>query len=94
MSDQLWTIERISEALGSPDLTKRFLGEINKAPAAQILPVFAKWQGIAESVSAGVERAREIAAAEAAGEIPPGEFEDVTQQVRDDAEKLRSRSAA
>jgi hypothetical protein len=94
MTDQLWTIERISEALGSPELTKRFLGEINKAPAADLLPVFAKWQGIAESILSGVERAREIAAAQAAGEPAPGEFEDVTQQVRDDAEKLRARSAA
>ncbi|MGW2371710.1 hypothetical protein [Kitasatospora sp. NPDC001683] len=94
MTDQPWTIERISEALGSPDLTKRFLGEINKASAADLLPVFARWQGIAESIRAGVERAREIAAAEAAGSPVPGEFEDVTEQVIEDAERLRARNAA
>ncbi|MFG2919289.1 hypothetical protein ACGF0D_41230 [Kitasatospora sp. NPDC048298] len=94
MSDQPWTIERISEALSSPDLTTRFLGEINRAPAADLLSTFAKWQAIAESISAGVERAREIVAAQLAGETVPGEWEDVTDQVRSKATELRSRSAA
>ncbi|MEU6233826.1 hypothetical protein [Kitasatospora sp. NPDC047058] len=94
MTDQPWTIERITEALGSPDLTQRFLGEINRAPAAELLAVFARWQGIAESTVAAVERGREIAAAQAAGQPIPGEWEDITDQVRADAAKLKSRSAA
>ncbi|MFF0409101.1 hypothetical protein ACFYUY_01530 [Kitasatospora sp. NPDC004745] len=94
MTDQPWTIERITEALGSPELTQRFLGEINRAPAAQILGVFARWQGIAESMVTAVDRGREIVAAQAAGRPIPGEWEDVTEQVRADAEILKSRSAA
>jgi len=94
MSDQPWTIERISDALGNPTLAQRFLGEINRAPAHQLLHVFAKWQGIAESTLDAVQRGREIAAAEARGEEPPGEWIDVTDRVLADAARIRARGAA
>ncbi|MEU5580971.1 hypothetical protein ABZ791_30305 [Streptomyces huasconensis] len=94
MSDQPWTIERICGALGSPTLSQCFLGEINKAPAHELLHVFAKWERIAKDTVAAVERGREIAAAEARGEEPPGEWIDVTDRVLADAARIRSRGAA
>ncbi len=55
MSDQAWTIESICEALGNPTLSQRFLGEINRAPAHELLTVFAKWRAIAAGVSVAAE---------------------------------------
>ena len=94
MSDQPWTIERISDALGNPTLAQRFLGEINRAPAHQLLQVFAKWERIAKDTLAAVARARELAAYDARGEEPPGEWIDVTDRVLAEAERIRARGAA
>ena len=94
MSDQPWTIESISDALGNPTLAQRFLSEINRAPAHEILDVFAKWQGRAQRTLEAVQRGREIAAAEARGEEPPGEWIDVTERVLTEAARIRSQGAA
>ena len=94
MSEQPWTIESIRDALGNPSLAQRFLGEINRAPAHQLLAVFAKWERIAKDTVAAVERGRKIAAAEAQGEEPTGEWIDVTDRVLADADRIRSRGAA
>ncbi|MFI1970775.1 hypothetical protein BLA24_09320 [Streptomyces cinnamoneus] len=91
---RVWSIERIRDALGSPDLSQRFLGEICRAPADEVLAVFTKWQGIAERTLAAVERGRQAAAAEAAGGEVPGEWIDITQKVQEDAALVRSRGAA
>lgn len=94
MSDQPWTIESIRDALGNPALAQRFLGEINRAPAHQLLAVFARWERIAKDTLAAVERGRAIAAAEARGEQPTGQWVDVTDRVLSDATRIRSRGAA
>ena len=94
MSGEAWTIERIRDALGNPALAQRFLGEVNKAPAPQLLTVFAKWQGIAERTLAAVQRGREAAAIEAAGGEVPGDWHDVTDRVLQEAERIRARGAA
>ncbi|MFB7244603.1 hypothetical protein ACFCYX_19345 [Streptomyces populi] len=94
MDEQPWTIESIRDALGNPALAQRFLGEINRAPAHELLHVFAKWERIAKDTLAAVERGREIAAAEARGEEPPGEWTDVTDRVLADAARIRARGAA
>jgi hypothetical protein len=94
MSEQPWTIERIRDALGSPTLAQRFLGEINRAPAHELLGVFARWERIAKDTIAAVERGREIAAAEARGEQPTGEWSDATDRVMAEADRIRSRGAA
>ncbi|MEU5777760.1 hypothetical protein ABZ819_31210 [Streptomyces venezuelae] len=52
MSEQPWTIESIRDALGNPLLAQRFLSEINKAPAHELLGVFAKWERIAKDTLA------------------------------------------
>lgn len=94
MSNQPWTIERISDALGNPALASRFLGEINRAPAHELLAVFARWERIAKDTLAAVQRGQEIAAAEARGEEPSGEWIDATDRVLADAERIRTRGAA
>lgn len=94
MNDQPWTIERISDALGNPTLSQRFIGEINRAPAHQLLAVFARWERIAKDTLAAVERGRELAAYDARGEEPPGEWLDVTDRVLAEAERIRARGAA
>ena len=94
MSEQPWTIERICDALGNPTLASRFLGEINRAPAHQLLQVFAKWQGIAQRTVDAVQRGREAAAIEAAGGDIPGEWHDVTDRVQEVAARVRARGAA
>jgi hypothetical protein len=94
MSEQPWTIERICDALGNPVLAQRFLSEINRAPAHQLLQVFAKWQGIAQRTLDAVQRGREAAAIEAAGGEIPGEWHDVTGRVLEEAARIRSRGAA
>jgi hypothetical protein len=90
MAGDAWTIETIRDALGDPELAQRFIGQINCAPAHELLQVFAKWQRIAENSLAAVERARELAAAEERGEDPPGEWIDRTDQVLSEAERIRS----
>lgn len=94
MSDQPWTIERICESLGDPKLTQRFLSEINRAPAHQILTVFAKWERIAKNLDAAFEGTREILDAEARGEEPPGQWIDGTERLRAAAERIRPQGAA
>lgn len=94
MSNQPWTIERISDALGNPALASRFLGEINRAPAYELLAVFARWERIAKDTLAAVQRGQEIAAAEARGEEPSGEWIDATDRILADAERIRTRGAA
>lgn len=89
-----WTIETIRDALGNPSLAQRFLSEINRAPAHQLLLVFAKWERIAKDTLASVERAREMAAYEARGEEPPGEWIDATDRVLLEAERGQDRGAA
>lgn len=94
MSDQPWTIESISDALGNPTLAQRFLGEINRAPAHQLLAVFAKWERIAKDTVAAFERGREIAAAVQRGEEPPGDWIDGTERIQRAAERIGSQGAA
>lgn len=94
MGDQAWTIERISHALGNPTLASRFLSEINRAPAHQLLAVFARWERIAKDTLAAVERGRELAAYDARGEEPPGEWIDGGERVQAIAARVRSQGAA
>jgi hypothetical protein len=94
MSTEPWTIENIREALGNPKLSKRFLAEINKAPAHQLLAVFAKWERVAKDTVAAVERGREIAAAEERGEDPTADWPDITNLVRAEAQRNTSRNVA
>ncbi|MFI5660971.1 hypothetical protein [Streptomyces sp. NPDC051684] len=94
MSEQPWTIESIRDALGNPALAQRFLSEINKAPAHELLHVFAKWERIAKDTLAAVRRGRRLAEYEARGEEPPGEWTDGTDRVLAEAARIRSRGAA
>lgn len=94
MSDETWTIESICEALGNPELSKRFLGEINRAPAHALLTVFAKWQSIAAGMSAAAQRGRDLAEAEAATGEVPGEWVDMSDRVQAEAASARSRGVA
>jgi hypothetical protein len=94
MNEQPWTIERICDALGNPALASRFLAEINRAPAHQLLAVFARWERIAKDTLAAVERGREIAAAEARGEEPAGEWIDGAERLQQIAARIGSRGAA
>ncbi|WP_412079006.1 hypothetical protein ACLF6K_37315 [Streptomyces xanthophaeus] len=89
-----WTIERICHALGHPTLSQRFLGEINRAPAHELLSVFARWERVAKDTTAAVQRGRDIAAAQAQGEDPTASWADATDRVQADAERLRARGAA
>jgi hypothetical protein len=94
MSDQPWTIQRIADALGNPTLAQRFLSEINRAPAHQLLQVFAKWEQIAKNTLAAFEDSHEIVAAVQRGEEPFGDWIDGTERLRQAAERIRSQGAA
>ncbi|MEV0222256.1 hypothetical protein [Streptomyces sp. NPDC050704] len=94
MNSAPWTIERISDALGNPTLAQRFLGEINRAPAHQLLTVFAKWERIAKNTLAAFENSREIVAAVQRGEEPSGEWIDGTDRLQQAAERIASQGAA
>lgn len=94
MNDQPWTIERIRDALGNPALAQRFLAEINRAPAHELLTVFARWERIAKDTVAAAERGRGIAAAEARGEELTADWPDATDRVLADAARIRNRGAA
>lgn len=94
---QQWTIETIRDALGAPDLAQRFLSEINRAPAHELLNVFAKWQRIAKNLQAAFEEADEITACEMRGETPPGVWVDGDERlerIRRAAHRNRARGAA
>lgn len=94
MSEQPWTIERIRDALGSGDLAQRFLGEINRAPAHELLPTFARWERIAKDTLAAVERGRELAVHDGQGQQPPGGWVDATDRIQAEADRIRARGAA
>lgn len=94
MSDAPWTIERISEALGNCDLAQRFLGEINRAPAHELLSVFARWQQIAKDTVAALEQADDVVAYELRGEEPPGEWINGDLRLQEVADRIRARGAA
>lgn len=94
MSSAPWTIERIRDALGNPALARRFATELERAPAHQLLHVFAKWERIAKDTLAAVERGGEVAAYDAQGEEPPGEWIDATDRVLAEAERIRSDGSA
>ncbi|MFJ2110580.1 hypothetical protein ACIOEX_01405 [Streptomyces sp. NPDC087850] len=94
MSSDPWTIESIRDALADPALAQRFLSEINRAPAHELLPVFAKWESIAKDTLAAVERGRTLAVFDARGEEPPGDWTDRTDRVLADADRIRARGAA
>lgn len=85
MSEQAWTIESISSALGNPTVVQRFLAEINRAPAPTLLNVFAKWQRIAETTLAAADRARALAPYAERGEALPGEWIDATERVMNES---------
>ncbi|PJE97609.1 hypothetical protein CUT44_10695 [Streptomyces carminius] len=93
-SSEQWTIESIRDALGAPALAQRFLTEINKAPAHQLLHVFAKWERIAKNMRDAFRDADEIVACEARGEEPPGEWIDGTGRIQRAADRIRSQGAA
>lgn len=94
MREQPWTIESIRDALGTPALAKRFLGEINRAPAHELLQVFARWERIAKDTVAAVERGLEVAGAEQRGEDPTADWPDATERVLAEAERISTRGAA
>lgn len=94
MGTEPWTIETIRDALGSPALAQRFLGEINKAPAHQLLTVFAKWERIAKDLSAAADRGRNLAAHDSNGEHLPGHWVDRTDRILEEAARVRARGAA
>jgi hypothetical protein len=94
MSSEPWTIESIRDALGNPALASRFLSEINRVPAHQLLAVFAKWERIAKNTLAAFENSRDIVAAVQRGENPPGQWIDGTERLQQAAERIRSQGAA
>ncbi|MEU3465969.1 hypothetical protein ABZ721_39285 [Streptomyces sp. NPDC006733] len=94
MSEQTWTIETICEALGNPALSQRFVGQINRAPAHELLTVFAKWQSIAAGMTAAADRGRALGEEEAATGSIPGEWVDMTDRVQAEAAAARGRGAA
>ncbi|MEU1778145.1 MULTISPECIES: hypothetical protein [Streptomyces] len=89
-----WTIERIRDAIGSPVLAQRFIGEINRTPAHELLGVFARWERIAKDTLVAVERGRQLAEYDARGEEPPGQWIDVTDRIQAEAAAARNRGAA
>ncbi|AQA11700.1 hypothetical protein [Streptomyces malaysiensis] len=93
-SDAPWTIERIRDALGDPDLAQRFLSEINRAPVHELLSTFARWEHIAKNTLATVQRARELATHDARDEEPLGEWVDATERIQREAEQIRGYGAA
>ncbi|MGE7437980.1 hypothetical protein [Kitasatospora sp. NPDC001175] len=97
MSDTVepWTIERVCAALGNPTLAQRCVSEINRAPAYQLMNVFAKWQGIAERTLEAVARGQALHANAGSGGELPGDFIEYTvDDLRAKAEQLRARDAA
>ncbi|MFI5831045.1 hypothetical protein ACIA6C_27990 [Streptomyces sp. NPDC051578] len=81
MGETPWTIERICDALGHPALSQRCLSEINRAPAHELLTVFAKWERIAKNGLIAVERARALAGHDERGEQLPGNWADATHRI-------------
>lgn len=94
MGSEPWTIERICEALGAPTLVSRFLGELNRAPADKLMDTFTKWQRIAEGIESAFDDNDPVVAAARRGEEPPGQWTDITDEVRQEADRIRARGAA
>ncbi|MEU8839966.1 hypothetical protein AB0D97_12665 [Streptomyces roseus] len=94
MGETPWTIERICDALGHPALSQRFLSEINRAPAHELLAVFARWERIAKDTTTAVRRGRDIAAAQEQGNDPTASWTDATDRIQAAAEQLKARGAA
>ncbi|MFB7500068.1 hypothetical protein ACFC09_36215 [Streptomyces sp. NPDC056161] len=92
MSEQQWTIESIRDALGSPDLAQRFLAEINRAPAHELLQVFAKWERIAKNLTVAFDD--DTVTAVQRGEEPDGRWIDGTDRLRQAADRFHSHGAA
>lgn len=92
MSGEPWTIERICEVLGSPSLTQRFLSEINRAPAHELLATFARWERIAKNMIDAQEDDQQIIDHLQRGEEPPGEWLDGNARL--EAAVNQSRGAA
>ncbi|MGV9352329.1 hypothetical protein [Streptomyces misionensis] len=92
MSDQPWTIESIRDALGNPALAQRFLGEINRAPAHELLAVFARWERIAKNLDDAFDE--DVVAAVRRGEEPPGRLIDGTGRLQRANERFHSHGAA
>ncbi|QLJ01505.1 hypothetical protein HZZ00_11035 [Streptomyces sp. NEAU-sy36] len=92
MSDQNWTIESIRDALGNPALAQRFLGEINRAPAHELLTVFAKWERIAKNLDTAFDE--DVVEAVRRGEEPPGQWIDGSDRIQRANERFHSHGAA
>jgi hypothetical protein len=94
MLEQDWTIERICDVLGDPELAQRCMFEINRAPAHELLAAFAKWERLAKSTLETAARARDLRQAETETGTIPGEWTDVTNRIVGEAERARARGAA
>ncbi|KAF0646740.1 MULTISPECIES: hypothetical protein [Streptomyces] len=89
MTAEPWTIERICEALGSPTLTQRFLSEINRAPAPELLATFTRWERIAKNMLNADETDQQIIDHLQRGEEPPGEWLDGNARLAATANRAR-----
>jgi hypothetical protein len=92
MSEQTWTIESIRDALGNPDLAQRFIAQINRAPAHELLAVFARWQRIASNLDAAFDD--DTVAAVRRDEEPPGQWIDGSDRLRRATDRIHSHGAA
>lgn len=92
MPAEPWTIDRIRDALGHPGLAQRFLAEVNRAPAYELLTVFAKWERIAKDTLRAIKQGREIIDYVKRGEEPPGEWIDGTERLREAMARTRGDS--
>ncbi|MCX4669713.1 hypothetical protein OG453_24025 [Streptomyces sp. NBC_01381] len=89
-----WNIARIAEAIPAPATRMRFLSEVNLAPIDELRAVAAKWQKVAEELTAGHERAIEVRDyVEKHGELPP-EFVRVSPAELRETAGLDSKGAA
>lgn len=89
MTADPWTIERICEVLGSPTLTQRFLSEINRAPAHELLATFARWERIAKNMIDAHKDDQQIIEHLQRGEEPPGEWLDGNARLAATANRAR-----
>ncbi|MFJ8583656.1 hypothetical protein ACIRD2_03210 [Streptomyces sp. NPDC093595] len=94
MSTEPWTIERICDVLAAPSLTQRFLAEINRAPAHELLSTFARWERIAKNMLHADQGSQQIVEHLQLGEEPPGEWIDGNERLDREADQSRSRGAA
>ncbi|MGV9882621.1 hypothetical protein [Streptomyces sp. NPDC003006] len=89
-----WNIARIAEAIPAPATRMRFLSEVKLAPIDDLPSVTAKWQKVAEELTAGYERAVEVRDhVERHGDLPP-EFVRVSAAELGEAADLDSKGAA